>query len=75
MSMSDHMVIFSVPSRALSWIMSSPELKPPTQLSAQSRKPRVVVIRKLGHIHMVAVDSNRDVTRQDGRVLRYDLFV
>jgi hypothetical protein len=42
---------------------------PWTQLSTNSHKSRVIDIGKLRHIHMVAVDSDWDVTGQDGGIL------
>ena len=39
---------------------------PPTQLSTNSHKSRVFGIDELGHIHMVAVYTDGDMTRQDG---------
>ena len=48
-------------------------LDPPAKLSANGCEPGVVSRDKSGHIHMVAADADRDVSREDCRVLRYHL--
>jgi hypothetical protein len=48
-------------------------LEPPPKLSRHGRKPWVVRCSEPGHVHVVAVDSDRDIPGEDGRVLRYYL--
>lgn len=50
-------------------------LDPPVELPADSREPGVVRRYKPGHVHMVAVDADWDVSREDGRVLRHHLTI
>lgn len=47
---------------------------PLTQLSTNGHKLRIFDIDELGHIHMVAVYTNGDVTRQYDQILWHDLL-
>ena len=46
---------------------------PPAELPTHSHKARVVRCGEPGHVHVVAVDADRDISGEDGRVLRYYL--
>lgn len=59
---------------ALVPVQSAELLTPPAELSAYRLKPRIVQGGKLGHLHMVGVDPDRDVPGQDSRVFWHDLL-
>jgi hypothetical protein len=46
---------------------------PPAKLSTHGHKARIVRCGEPGHVHVVAVDADRDISGEDGRVLRYYL--
>lgn len=47
---------------------------PPTQLSAYGHKPWIIDGGELGHIHVVAADSDLDVAGESGRIVGHDLL-
>lgn len=56
------------------WCCSPAELlSPPTKLPANCQKTWVIYAGEFGHVHVVAADPNRNVPRQNRRVLRHNL--
>ena len=46
---------------------------PPAKFSTHSHKPWVGRCGEPGHVHVITMDADRDISGEDGRVLRYYL--